>query len=142
MCLSNKLLSVTFSKQTLQMCKQVEKLFNFPSIIQQLTVQFVTLEPYSRCRGNKMMPAVLKIHLCAFKAMTDTHSSLPRLLVTGGRFEQQRLPEDLCVQPALALLIHFEFAKQTFQITSIHQTSLKLSSQHVSCHNAEDFSHR
>lgn len=84
------------------------------------------------------MPAVLKTHFCTFKAITDTHCFLPQLLVTKGRYEQQCLPEDLCTQPALALLIHLDFAKQTFNFTSICQMSLQFSSQHVSCYNAED----
>lgn len=94
------------------------------------------------------MPAVLKTQFRTFKATTDTHCFLPRLLATKGRYEQQCLPEDPCVLPASALLIHFDFAKQTFNFTRICQMSLQSSSQHVSCHNeiffffyADDISH-
>lgn len=69
---------------------------------------------------------------CAFKVTSDTY----KLLLTEGRYEQQRLPEDFCVQPAL--LIHSNFARQTFNFPSIHQMSLQFSRQRVSCHNAED----
>lgn len=85
------------------------------------------------------MPAVLKTHFCTFKAPTDTYCFLPQLLETKGRYEQQCLPEDSCAQPALALLIHLDFAKQTFNCTSICQMSLQFSSQHVSCYDAERF---
>lgn len=41
----------------------------------------------------------------------------------GGRSEQQCLPEGPWAQPALALLIHSDFVKQTFNFTSICQSS-------------------
>lgn len=41
----------------------------------------------------------------------------------GGRSEQQCLPEGPWAQPALALLIHSDFVKQTFNFTSICHSS-------------------
>lgn len=91
---------------------------------------------------NKVVPAVLKVHFCTFKAITGTHCSLSSSSRNKRETWATVPPWGLVCSASLGLLIHFNFAKQTSNFTSIHQMRLQSSSQHDSTHNAEDFLHR
>lgn len=97
---------------------------NVPNILQYST----EFEAASRWMGGKFTPFVRgtkrcpETHSCTIKATTDTQFG------SWAPCEEEAdlskcLPEGPWAQPALALLIHSVFVKQTFNFTSICQMS-------------------